>query len=64
MQKAFDLSCGGFVKRTIIVNNNLEKVITEIEIENQVNLLNKCLQEYHNGKIIGIERDFFILNIG
>lgn len=64
MQKAFDLSCVGFVKRIIIGNNNPEKVTTDAEIEKQVNLLNKCLQEYPKGKIIGIERNFFILNIG
>lgn len=64
MQKAFDLSCVGFVKRIIVGNNNPEKVATDAEIEKQVNLLNKCLQEYPKGKIIGIERNFFILNIG
>lgn len=64
MQKTFDLSCVGFVKRIIVGNNNPEKVTTDAEIEKQVNLLNKCLQEYPKGKIIGIERNFFILNIG
>lgn len=64
MQKAFDLSCVGFVKRIIVGNNNPEKVTTDVEIEKQVNLLNKCLHEYPKGKIIGIERNFFILNIG
>lgn len=64
MQKAFDLSCVGFVKRIIVGNNNPEKVTTDAEIEKQVNLLNKCLQEYPKGKIVGIERNFFILNIG
>lgn len=64
MQKVFDLSCVGFVKRIIVGNNNPEKVTTDAEIEKQVNLLNKCLQEYPKGKIIGIERNFFILNIG
>lgn len=64
MQKDFDLSCVGFVKRIIVGNNNPEKMTTDIEIEKQVNLLNKCLQEYPKGKIIGIERNFFILNIG
>lgn len=64
MQKAFDLSCVGFVKRIIIGNNNPEKVVTDAEIEKQLSLLNKCLQEYPKGKIIGIERNFFILNIG
>lgn len=64
MQKTFDLSCVGFVKRITVGNNNPEKMTTDAEIEKQVNLLNKCLQEYPKGKIIGIERNFFILNIG
>lgn len=64
MQKTFDLSCVGFVKRIIVGNNNPEKMTTDAEIEKQLSLLNKCLQEYPKGKIIGIERNFFILNIG
>ena len=64
MQKTFDLSCVGFVKRIIVGNNNPEKVTIDAEIEKQLSLLNKCLQEYPKGKIIGIERNFFILNIG
>lgn len=64
MQTVFDLSCVGFVKRIIVGNNNPEKVTTDAEIEKQINLLNKCLQEYPKGKILGIERNFFILNIG
>lgn len=64
MQKTFDLSCVGFIKRIIVGNNNPEKVTTDAEIEKQLSLLNKCLQEYPKGKIIGIERNFFILNIG
>lgn len=64
MQNSFDLLCVGFVKRIIVGNNNPEKVTTDAEIEKQLGLLNKCLQEYPKGKIIGVERNFFILNIG
>lgn len=64
MQKAFDLSCVGFIKRIVVGNNNPEKVSTDEDIEKQIALLNRCLQEYPKGKILGIERNFFILNIG
>lgn len=64
MQKAFDLSCVGFIKRIVVGNNNPEKVSTDEDIEKQLALLNRCLQEYPKGKIIGAERNFFILNIG
>lgn len=52
MQKDFDLSCVGFVKRIIVGNNNPEKVTTDAEIEKQVNLLNKCLQEYPKERLL------------
>lgn len=60
----FDLSSVGYVKRIIIGNSNPEKPVDEIAIQKQMDLLNRCLTEYPKGKIIGIERNFFILNIG
>lgn len=64
MQDIFDLSSVGFVKRLVIGNNNPEKPTDEELIEKQLALLNRCLHDYPKGKIIGIERNFFILNIG
>lgn len=64
MHNTFDLTCVGFVKRIVIGNDNPEKAPNEEQTEKQLALLNRCLQEYPKGKIIGIERNFFILNIG
>ena len=60
----FDISSVGYVKRIVIGNNNPEKATDERTIQKQIDLLNRCLTEYPKGKIIGIERNFFILNIG
>lgn len=64
MSGQFALTDIGFVKRIIIGNNDPEKPADEEEIARQVSLLNKCLREYPRGKIIGLERNFYILNIG
>ena len=63
-KEVFDISSVGYVKRIVIGNNNPEKATDERTIQKQIDLLNRCLTEYPKGKIIGIERNFFILNIG
>ena len=63
-KEVFDISLVGYVKRIVIGNNNPEKATDERTIQKQIDLLNRCLTEYPKGKIIGIERNFFILNIG
>ena len=63
-KEVFDISSVGYVKRIVIGNNNPEKATDERTIQKQIDLLNRCLTEYPKGKMIGIERNFFILNIG
>lgn len=63
-KEVFDISSVGYVKRIVIGNNNPEKATDERTIQKQIDLLKRCLTEYPKGKIIGIERNFFILNIG
>ena len=63
-KEVFDISSVGYVKRIVIGNNNPEKATDERTIQKQIDLLNIFLTEYPKGKIIGIERNFFILNIG
>lgn len=53
----------GFVKRIVIGNTNPEKTVDEQMIERQMAALNKCLHDYPKGRIIGTERNFYILNI-
>lgn len=64
MSERFALTDIGFVKRIIIGNDNPEKPADEEHIARQTRLLNKCLREYPRGKIIGVEKNFYILNIG
>lgn len=64
MSEQFALTDIGFVKRIIIGNDNPEKPADEEHIARQTHLLNKCLREYPRGKIIGVEKNFYILNIG
>lgn len=60
----YDISNAAYVKRIIVGNNNPEKSFDETVIEKQLELLNKCLHENPKGRIIALERNFFILNIG
>lgn len=60
----FNLSSIRFIKRIVVGNDNPQNVRTESEIEEAMNLVNKCLSEYPKGNIIGIEKNFGIYNIG
>ena len=51
----FDLSDVGFVKRVSVGNLNPNNPLTEEQLEKQMDLLNKCLNEPPKGKIIGRE---------
>lgn len=43
----------GFIKVVIVGSINPNKLLSPEELEKQVNFLNKCLNEYPKGKIIG-----------
>lgn len=43
----------GFIKVVIVGSVNPNKLLSPEELEKQVNFLNKCLNEYPKGKIIG-----------
>lgn len=60
----FDLTDVGFVKRITVGNTNPEKLLTEAEIQAAADLLNRCLTNSPRGRIIGVEKNFSILNIG
>lgn len=60
----FDLTDVGYVKRIMVGNNNPEQMKSEEEVNAAAELLNRCLTETPKGKIIGIEKNFNILNIG
>ena len=60
----FDLTDVGYVKRIVVGRDNPEHVHSEEEVQNAADLLNRCLSETPKGKIIGLEKNFSILNIG
>lgn len=53
-----------YVHRIIVGNDNPEQQNDEEKYKNQLALLNRCLSESPKGKIIGQEKNFYILNIG
>ncbi|MFD2232855.1 hypothetical protein [Phaeospirillum tilakii] len=60
----FDLTNVGYVKRIVVGNTNPEKLVSEEETAREALLLNRCLSEPPRGRIIGIEKNFTLLNVG
>ena len=60
----FDLTDVGYVKRIVVGRDDPERVHSEEEVQQAADLLNRCLSETPKGKIIGLEKNFSILNIG
>lgn len=53
-----------YVHRIVVGNDNPEQQPDEEKYKKQIALLNRCLSESPKGKIIGQEKNFYILNIG
>lgn len=64
MAALFDLAEVTFMKRVVIGNTNPEQLQDDSAIEKQMAFLNRCLNDYPKGKIIGQEKSFHILRIG
>jgi len=64
MAKPFDISEVGYVKRIVIGNQDPEKSVDEEIIQKQTDLLNRCLSDSPKGRIVGQEKNFYLLNIG
>lgn len=60
MDKA--LSDYHFIARMVVGNTNPNKLLTEEESKKQMNKLNFALE--HGGNILGIEKNFYVLNLG
>jgi len=60
----FDLTEVRYVKRITIGTSNPSHMVSEEEVQNAMDLLNKCLTGPPAGTIVGIEKSFNILNIG
>ena len=64
VQNAFSLTDIRYVHRVVVGNDNPETQPDEEKYKRQLKYLNKCLNDYPKGKIIGQEKNFFLLNIG
>ena len=53
-----------YVHRVVVGNDNPEKQPDEEKYKSQLAFLNRCLSDFPKGKIIGQEKNFYILNIG
>jgi hypothetical protein len=60
----FDLTDVHYVKRILVGNDNPERLRTEVEIQQSMDLLNRCLTDTPKGTIIGTEKNFMLLNVG
>ncbi|MDA8231195.1 MAG: hypothetical protein M0006_07645 [Magnetospirillum sp.] len=60
----FDLTDVGYIKRITVGSTDPEKLAAEEEVRVSADLLNRCLSEPPRGRIIGIEKNFAVLNIG
>ncbi len=64
VQDTFSLTDIRYVHRVVVGNDNPETQPDEEKYKRQLEYLNRCLSEYPKGKIIGQEKNFFLLNIG
>ena len=59
-----DITDVTYVKRITIGTSNPDQILSDDQIQEAMDLLNKCLAGPPKGKILGIEKSFKLLNIG
>ena len=59
-----DITDVTYVKRITIGTSNPDQILSADQIQEAMDLLNKCLAGPPKGKILGIEKSFKLLNIG
>lgn len=64
MTETFSLTDVGYIKRVVVGNDNPETAPDEKKYERQMALLNRCLKDSPKGKIVGQEKNFYLLNLG
>lgn len=60
----FDLTEVGFVKRIVVGTVDPQSIPSEQDTQAKMDLVNKCLNEFPKGKLLGMERSFSILRVG
>ena len=64
MKKSQSISDVAYVRRVVVGNADPNNMKTEDEIKAQMDKVNECLRGFPKGRIIGIEKNFGIYNVG
>lgn len=64
VRDTFSLTDIGYVHRVVVGNDDPETQPDEEKYRRQEAYLNRCLREYPRGRIIGQEKNFYLLNVG
>lgn len=60
----FQLTNIRFVKRIIVGNDNPQNMKTETEVQEAMDLVNRCLSSTPRGYILNVEKSFGLYNVG
>lgn len=60
----FHLSNIRYLKRIVVGNDNPQSMKTEKEVEEAMDLVNRCLSSTPRGYILNVEKSFGLYNIG
>jgi hypothetical protein len=60
----FHLTNIRFVKRVVVGNDNPQNMRTEAEVQESMDLVNRCLSGSPRGYLIGVEKSFGLYNLG
>lgn len=64
MSEAVSLADVGYIHRIIVGNDNPEAAPDEEKYKKQLQQLNDCLEKSPKGRIVGQEKNFYLLNLG
>ncbi|MEO7494808.1 MAG: hypothetical protein ABIT83_27120 [Massilia sp.] len=60
----FHLTNIRFIKRIVVGNDNPQSMRTEAEVQEAMDLVNRCLSASPRGYVLNVEKSFGLYNIG
>jgi hypothetical protein len=60
----FHLTDMRFIKRIVVGNDNPQSLRTEAEVQESMDLVNRCLSGTPRGYILNVEKSFGLYNVG
>lgn len=60
----FQISNMRFIKRIVVGNDNPQNMRTEAEVQESMDLVNRCLSSTPRGYLLNMEKSFGLYNIG